>query len=62
MPKKLLVIGSTGMLGHQVVNYLEKFDDLIVNDISYRKKLRKSTIIVDAMDKQALEESIVLAS
>ena len=59
MPKKLLVIGSTGMLGHQVVNYLEKFDDLIVNDISYRKKLRKSTIIVDAMDKQVLKEAIV---
>ena len=60
MPKnKVLVLGSTGMLGHQVVNYLEKFDDLIVDDISYRNKLRKNTMIVDAMDKQALEEAIV---
>jgi len=56
---KVLVLGSTGMLGHQVVNYLEKFDDLIVDDISYRNKLRKNTMIVDAMDKQALEEAIV---
>jgi len=60
MPKKkVLVIGSTGMLGHQVVNHLEKFNDLIVDDISYRNKLRKSTIIVDAMDKQVLKEAIV---
>jgi len=56
---KVLVLGSTGMLGHQVVNYLEKFDDLIVEDISYRNKLRRNTIIIDAMNRHALEQAIV---
>ena len=57
--KKILVLGSTGMLGHQVVNYLKNFDDFTVDDISYRKKFRESTVIVDAMSKSVLERIIV---
>jgi dTDP-4-dehydrorhamnose reductase len=59
LKKKILVLGSTGMLGHQVVKYLNGFDEFIVDDIAYRNKLRKGTIIVDAMDKTALERIIV---
>ena len=59
LKKKILVLGSTGMLGHQVVNYLKDFDKFIVDDISYRSKLRVNTVIVDAMSKLALEEAIV---
>ena len=47
------------MLGHQVVNYLKGFSDFIVDDISYRNKLREATIIVDAMDRSSLERVIV---
>ena len=47
------------MLGHQVVKYLNDFDEFIVDDISYRNKLRKNTIIVDAMDKTALKVAII---
>jgi dTDP-4-dehydrorhamnose reductase len=59
LKKKVLVLGSTGMLGHQVVNYLKYFNELIVNDISYRNKLRKDTIIINAMDKASLEGVII---
>jgi dTDP-4-dehydrorhamnose reductase len=59
LKKKILVLGSTGMLGHQVVNYLKGFSDFIVDDISYRNKLREGTVIVDAMSKSVLEEAIV---
>jgi len=59
LKKKILVLGSTGMLGHQVVKYLNGFDEFRVDDIAYRNKLRKGTIIVDAMDKTALERIIV---
>ena len=59
LKKKVLVLGSTGMLGHQVANYLQNFDKLIVEDISYKSKLRESTVVVDAMDKDALEMAIV---
>ena len=59
LKKKILVLGSTGMLGHQVVNYLKGFDKFIVNDISYRNKLGENTVIVDAMSKSVFEEAIV---
>jgi dTDP-4-dehydrorhamnose reductase len=59
LKNKILVLGSTGMLGHQVVNYLTRFDYFIVYDFSYRKKLRKKTIIIDAMVGAPLEEAIV---
>jgi len=59
LKKKILVLGSTGMLGHQVLKHLNDFDELIVDDISYRNKLRKNTIIVDAMDKTALKVAII---
>ena len=59
MKTKVLVLGSTGMLGHQVVNYLKNFDSYEVIDISYRKKLRENTIILDVTDKKRLEKTIV---
>jgi len=59
LKKKVLVLGSTGMLGHQIVNYLKDFDELIVQDISYKNKLRKNTVIIDAMDGDALEMAVI---
>ena len=59
LKKKVLILGSTGMLGHQVVKYFEGTSDFIVNDISYRKKLSERTIVLDAMNKVALEKIIV---
>lgn len=59
MKTKILVLGSTGMLGHQVVNYFLSFKEYEVVDISYRKKLRENTIILDVTDKKLLEKIIV---
>ena len=58
MKKKVLILGSTGMLGHQVVNYFLKFDDYDVIDIAFRSKLRKETIISDVTDKIAFEKLV----
>ena len=58
MKKKILVLGSTGMLGHQVVNYFLKFDDYDVIDIAFRSKLRGKTIISDVTDKTAFEKVV----
>jgi len=60
VPKKVLVLGSTGMLGHQVTNYLLSFKDKYnVLDISYRNKLNDSTIIIDVeKDLKSLEKII----
>jgi dTDP-4-dehydrorhamnose reductase len=56
---KVLILGSTGMLGHQVVNYFLKFDDYDVIDIAFRSKLREKTIISDVTDKTAFEKVII---
>ncbi len=53
------MLGSTGMLGHMVVSYLSSYDEIDVFDISYKNKLRESTIIVDAMSSSHLEEEIL---
>jgi len=50
------VLGSTGMLGHQVVSYFLNFDDYDVIDIAFRSKLREKTIISDVTNKTAFEK------
>jgi dTDP-4-dehydrorhamnose reductase len=58
LKKKILVLGSTGMLGHQVVNYFLKFDDYDVIDIAFRSKLREKTVISDVTDKMTFEKVV----
>ena len=58
MKKKVLVLGSTGMLGHQVVNHFLKFDNYDVADIAFKFKLREKTVIVDVTDKVKFEKII----
>jgi len=58
MKKRVLVLGSTGMLGHQVVNYFLQFDDYEVIDISFRNKFREETVILDVTNKKLLEDTI----
>jgi dTDP-4-dehydrorhamnose reductase len=58
LKKKILILGSTGMLGHQVVNYFLKFDDYDVVDIAFRSKLREETIISDVTDRTVFEKVV----
>ena len=45
MKLKVLVLGSTGLIGHQTYNYLENENKYDLFNISYRKKLNKDTIL-----------------
>ena len=56
--KKILVLGSTGMLGHVVNNVLNEIDTFEVVNISYRNKLNSSTIICDVTDLKKLDKII----
>jgi len=56
--KKILVLGSTGMLGHQVVHHFLKLSDYEVVDIAFREKLRDKTIILDVTDNTILKQAI----
>ena len=50
MKSKILVLGSTGLIGHQVFNYLKNTNDYELFNISYRKKLNNESIICDVRD------------
>jgi len=52
MSKKVLVLGSTGLIGHQVFNYLNANSDYELFNISYRKKLRDDTILCNIRDEK----------
>lgn len=52
MQKKVLVLGATGLIGHQVYNYLEKHCEYELCNISYRKKLNDKTFIADIREEQ----------
>lgn len=59
MQKKVLVLGSTGLIGHQVYNYLESRGKYELHDIAYRRKLQKNTILLNARDESSLVKQII---
>ncbi|MEX2567766.1 MAG: SDR family oxidoreductase [Cyclobacteriaceae bacterium] len=56
--KKVLILGSTGMLGHQVFYKLNSLNDFEIFDISFRNQLRKESIICDITNLEKLEKLI----
>jgi len=56
--KKVLILGSTGMLGHQVYNYLKHNSDYRLSNISDREKLVEDTILADIRDENNFIEII----
>ena len=56
--KKILILGSTGMLGHAVTNYFLKIDEYRVFNASFKNMLNDDSIILDVLDNSALEDCI----
>jgi len=56
---KILVLGSTGMLGHQVVEYFKNFNEYDLYDVAYRNKLTDQTTIIDVSKIANLEKYII---
>jgi len=52
MKLKVIVLGSTGLIGHQVFKYLEDSKYYELHNISYRKKINKETIICDVRQEE----------
>ena len=48
---KVLVLGSTGLIGHQIYNYLESLKLYKLYNIAHNRKLNSSTINVDARNQ-----------
>lgn len=59
MKKKVLIIGSSGMLGHQVYkNFKKKKEKFSVTDITFRTKMSPESIILDVTNKEKLYKTI----
>jgi dTDP-4-dehydrorhamnose reductase len=56
---RVLVLGSTGLIGHQVHNFLERSEAYELHNISYRNKLQENTILLDVRDEKNLIKQIV---
>jgi dTDP-4-dehydrorhamnose reductase len=55
---KVLVLGSAGLIGHQVYNYLKDSDDYELHNISYRNKIQNDTILLNARDEKNFIDKI----
>ena len=55
---KVLVLGSSGMLGHILTNTLEQDNSYNVFNISRNKKINKKTIICNVIDSEKLQKII----
>ena len=58
MKNKLLVIGSGGLIGHQVFNFLKNSKNYEIFDISKSRKIHKNTILLDARDEKFFFDKI----
>jgi dTDP-4-dehydrorhamnose reductase len=58
LSKKVLVLGSTGLIGHQVYNYLKLNSDYELSNISYRKKLQEDTVLLDVRNEKKFIDAI----
>jgi len=56
--KKILLLGSTGMLGHMVYYYLKNTNKYEITDVSYRQQLTEKSIILDVNNKLKLEQLV----
>jgi len=56
---RVLILGSTGLIGHQVHNYLKDNGGYELYNIAYRNKLQENTILIDARDEKNLIEQII---
>ena len=62
MKDKVLVLGSAGLIGHQVYNYLKDSDNYELHNISYRNKIQNDTILLNARDEKNFIDKITSIS
>lgn len=56
--KRILVLGATGMIGHQVFNYLKLTGLYDMHSVAYRKKIDEGTVVINAVDEKTLLDHI----
>ena len=56
--KKILVLGSTGLIGHQVYNYLNSLKKYEMLNIAYRTQLNEKTVLSDIREEASFLKNI----
>jgi len=56
--KKVLVLGATGLIGHQIYNYLESNSSYNLYNITYRKKLNDRSILLNIRNEEVFLNKI----
>lgn len=56
--KKVMILGSGGMLGHMVFYYLKSLEKYDIVDASFPKKMNENSILLDVTDKYEVENFI----
>lgn len=56
--KKIMILGSTGMLGHVFYHTVKENTNFEIIDVAFRNKLNDNSIICDVTDKHKLAEVI----
>jgi len=56
--KKVLVLGATGLIGHQSYNYLDATGQYRMYNFSFRKMLNNESVLVDARNESELKAAI----
>lgn len=57
--KKIMILGSAGMLGHMVYNYLRDTNEFEIVDTSFPIKANANSVLLDVTDRQAVENYIL---
>ena len=58
MKNKILILGSTGLIGHQINFLLSNNPKYEISNIAYRNKLHEDTLLLDIMDEAILNSAI----
>ena len=62
MKQKVIILGSGGLIGHQVFNYLNDTGNYELHNISQSYKVSSETVLIDARDEKKLFDSITSIS
>ena len=62
MKQKVIILGSGGLIGHQVFNYLNDTGNYELHSISHHYKVSSDTVLIDARDEKKLFDTITSIS
>ena len=51
---KIIILGASGLIGHQIYKYLKKYDNINILAISHKSKISECTQLVNLRDELSI--------